>query len=922
MNLHSKFFKKPWQQHDAALRAQAVRDEQDPELRAELPRLAHSDESAQVRLAALKRLNAEPFWLDARLRETDVEIQRAADQFLAREVLRQDRPELAAARLEWLALVQDGDLIRRIATASPSLDLRRAALEQISAQGFLGDCYGKESSAALAAELLARINQISTLERVLQQTRKTNKQRAHAVAERIEALKIAAGQAVAGQSASERLVQRAEKLARGVTQGDLAAELEALRAHWDGSTDHPEPLALRFAGALKIIEATLHRRDQLPTAPESKNTETQAAEDAPNAVETAGATPALAAAADFVRSAVHQDGSQDGSKGGNKGKTLEVRELLAHWDRAWNALPQASPADLRLKEDMLPLLRQLQAQMQAQSQAQSQSQAQARIAQADTPAAGAERASFQPQLDAIAELLEGGDLGAVHERLRELRRQFDRLPPRQRRSADAGRLQRMEGRLKEMRDWQHWSNNQARDGLIAQMQQLAAGGQHPDAVMARLKEARAEWSRLEALEVLPGDKRRFAAPPGQWRQFQAACRQAYDSSKPFLDKRQQLLKDNLQALKAFIQAGQEAAAKPDSDLPELLGFQRKARLAIRRMDDVPPKARGPSAAALRELMNQLSSALDARFDAIEASKRRLVAEARALGHEKDIRAALDKAKALQSQWQKAGSGRRKVEQELWRAFREPIDPLFEQVKGEMDQRRQADDEARAELKQRCEQVEALADLPETALEEARGRLQGLIDDWTLQEQRPENLNRRFERAEQRFGQRLSQYRQKQRRGVDQQLQQTAEQLQALWSARCAGDRGDLTAQLPTLAQTHSLAAELAALAERLSNPGFDAATFGQQAEANAERGRRIAVELEFLAGLDTPAADQALRMDYQVQRLARRMSEREQRPDLVTELEQLMTRWYRSLPQPPARHAELAARVAKARDILRGMAGQ
>ncbi|MGY6555366.1 MAG: DUF349 domain-containing protein [Wenzhouxiangella sp.] len=905
MNLRSKFFKKPWQQRDEIVRAQAVRDEQDPELKAELPRLAQSDESTQVRLAALKRLNSEPFWLDARLREADGEIRQAADQFLAREVLRQDRPELAAARLEWLALVQDAELIRRIATASPSLDLRRAALQQISAQGFLGDCYGREGDDALAAELLARIDQISTLERVLQQTRKTNKQRAQAVAGRIEALKIASGQAVAGQSTSERLVQRAEKLARGETQGDLAAELQALRAEWDTSTDHPEPLALRFAGALKIIESALRRREALPTVPDQDDNATQTAEDVPTQIEAPGATPALAAAADFVRSAIRQ--------GGSKGKAVSVRELLAHWDRAWNALPQASPADVRLKEEMLPLLRELQAQMQMQAQAKS--------APAETAPAGSERVSLQPQLDRIAELLEGGDLGAVDEQLRELRRQFDRLPPRQRRSSDGGRLQRMEGRLKEMRNWQHWSNNQAREVLITQMEELAASGQHPDAVMARLKEARAEWSRLEALEVLPGDKRRFAAPPGQWRQFQAACKQAYDHSKPFLDKRQQLLKDNLEALKAFIQAGQEAAASPDSDIPGLLGFQRKARQAIRRMDDVPPKARGASAAALRELMNQLSAALDARFDAIEASKRRLVAEARTLSHEKDIKTAVDKAKALQSQWQKAGSGRRKVEQELWQAFREPIDPLFEQVKGEMDQRRQANEEARAELKQRCEQIEALADLPETELEEARGRLQGLIDDWTAQEQRPENLNRRFERAEQRFEQRLNQYLEKQRRGADQQLQQSADQLQALWSARSAGDHGDLAAQVTTPSQMEGLAAELRTLALRLADPDSDTAAFEQQAEANAELGRQIAVELEFLAGLDTPAADQGLRMDYQVQRLARRMSEREQRPDLASELELLMARWYRSLPQPPARHAELFARVSKARDILRGMAG-
>lgn len=905
MNLRSKFFKKPWQHRDEQVRAQAISNDQDAELKAELPRLAQSDESPAVRLAALKRLDSEPFWLDARLRENDAEIQRVADQFLAREVMRSDRPELDEARLEWLALTTDADLIRRIASSSPSLTLRRAALARISAQGFLGDCYLSESNPDLALELLVRIDQISTLERVLQKTRKSSKQRAQAAAERLEALKIAAGETAPGQGASERLVQAAENLARGRVQGDLATQLEDLRSQWESSSDHPAPLALRFAGAVKIIEGTLRRRDESPPAEASDSTVESAAGALSTEPEEA-ASPALAAAADFVRSTIRDSGA--------KGKSVSVRELLAHWDRAWNALPQPGAPDRALKDDMLPLLRELQAQMQMQSQTKTAADP---VERSDKP----QTVNLQEPLDQVAELLEAGDLTAIHERIQELRREYDRLPQRQRRSADGGRLQRMEGRLKEMRNWQHWSNNQARDVLIAQLEKLRESGQHPDAIMAALKQARAEWSRLEALEVLPGDKRRYAAPPGQWRQFQAACKQAYELGKPYFEKRDQLLQDNLKTLQDFIQAGQEAADSETSTTETLIGFQRKARQAIRRMDDLPPKARGRSAAALRELMNRLSASLDARFESIEATKRRLVAEARALGHEKDLKAAIDKAKALQSQWQKVGSGRRKVEQELWQAFREPIDPLFQQVKGEQDQRRQVQEEVRAELQSRCEQVEALAALPEQELEEARGRLLGLIDDWLNQDNRPESLNRRFELAEQRYEQRLSDYQARQRTGAEQQLRDIASEIQSLWSARCDGQTGDLTDQVASRQDLSGLGAALFDLAQLLAQSDFDQAAFDRRAQVNAEAARQIAVELEFLSGLDTPASDQALRMDYQVQRLAKRMSERERRPDLATELEQRMERWYRALPLPPSQHTELAARVDKARDILRGMAG-
>lgn len=898
MNLRSKLFKKPWQHRDPEVRAEAVSQGQDPELKAALPQLAEQDDAPVVRLAALKRLNSEPFWLDARLKADEPEIVRAADHFLAREILRSDRADLEAARLEWLAQVGDADLLRRAAVSSPSTAIRRAALTRISAVGFLGDCYVGEADDSLAAEILERIDQLSTLERVVQAARHRSKRRSQAAAHRLEALKVRSGVAVAGQAASERLVQEIEILARGLGADNPEAQLAQLREQWGRVPDHPDALTRRFEGAARIIESAVRRSldadDQQPEPASQAEPESVS--------EAAQPDDNLVASADFIRSSIRS------------GKVVAARDLLAHWDRSWNGVTAPGPADEALKADLLPLLRELQAQVQMKAKQQA------------TPAGASAsqdqgRVSFTPRLDEIAATLESGDLVVASEQIRKLRSEYDRLPARQRSSSDGGRLQRMEGRLKEMRNWQHWSNNKIRDELIAKVAQLAASGQHPDAIMAGLKQAREEWKRLEALEILPGDQRRFAAPPGQWRQFQAACKQAYTVSKPYFEKREQVLRDNLDTLQAFIKAGNTAATDEQSETSELLGFMRKARQAIRRMDDLPAKSRGASAAALRELMNTVSATLDRRFEAVESVKRRLVAEARALSHEKDLKAATDKAKALQTQWQKAGTGRRKVEQELWRAFREPIDPLFEQAKGEQDQRRQAERETHDELKALCQQAEDLAGLPDEELEGARGRLLGLIDEWLRHEGRPQALNQRFERAEQRFDKRMSEHQARLRQRADDRIGQLALLVQQLWTQRCEGCQDDLSDQLPGDPIDDPSGERLLALAGRIASPDFQPADLEQTVHSNSESGRQIAVEFEFLSGLETPAADQSLRMDYQVQRLARRMSERERQPDLASELEQLQRRWYESLPQRPEGYAEMRARIDKAQGILRGMIG-
>src|SRR5699024_8835717 len=113
----------------------------------------------------------------------------------------------------------------------------------------------------------------------------------------------------------------------------------------------------------------------------------------------------------------------------------------------------------------------------------------------------ADTTDWPARLDAAAELIDSGDTGRAQASLRELRSRHDRLPPRQRPRQVSGRLGRLEGRLREMRNWEHWSNNQRRDELIERVEQLAGSGQHPDAISAALKDARRQWQQLEELEV-------------------------------------------------------------------------------------------------------------------------------------------------------------------------------------------------------------------------------------------------------------------------------------------------------------------------------------------------------------------------------------------------------------------------------------
>ena len=897
MSLKSRFFKKPWQHANADKRLAAVRDEDDPELTSALPELAEHDPSAGVRLAALRRINTEPFWLDARLRESDREIIEAADRFLLRAVVSESADQLADARIQWFERIESGETIRTLALKARDPALRQRALERIQSQGFLGDCYASEADAELAAGVLERIDQISTLERLHQELKKSSKSKSKAVMARIQAIQSASGQYDAGLVDAERLVDQAETLARGENLDQRGSLLPELRQAWDRLESVPERLEARFRGALSIVEAAIARPAPSVSDASSAAAATEAGTD--------GGESSMQGVADAIRSELRRNR-----------KGLKPQKLLADWDRAWNALGRVGPADLDVKNDMLPILKELQAQVQRNITTTS---AAANASDSKVKAGNtANVAAFSTELDALAALLEAGDLAEANQHRNRIRGRLHSLPVKQRPRDISGRLQRLEGRLKELRDYQHWSHNEHRDELIGRVSALPDSGQHPDAIAAALKEARAEWQRLEKLEILPGDKRKYAAPGGQWRRFQEACSTAFDTAKPYFEKRQTVQEETLSRLEAFIEAGMEQARDESLGPKELMPVMRKARQAIRRLDDLPPKSRGAGAGGLRDLMNTISKRLDSAFEQVELTKRRLINEARALGQESDLKTAIDRAKGLQADWKRAGQGRRASDQKLWKEFRAEIDPLFDQLDGQRKEREQANQEVIKKIEQLCEQAEGLTGLPDDELSRARGQMQGLVDSMGSLRPSPPALVKRFEQARRAFSDRQAEIRKAREEQAVRDLADCIEAVQAAFAKRIVGqpvdkDRiGKSCEQVP---------AGLQAAVEAVTDESNDVDQLKAKAEANLESALQIAVEFEFLSGLDSPTEEKNRRMDFQVKRLAARMSERSGQQDLGSELAELEGRWYRSLPLPEANFSTIQARIEKCQAVIRQMMG-
>ena len=290
----------------------------------------------------------------------------------------------------------------------------------------------------------------------------------------------------------------------------------------------------------------------------------------------------------------------------------------------------------------------------------------------------------------LGEELEQGELHKALESRLALQNLGKQLGRDNRWKAIQKQVNSMQGRLRELRGWQHWSNDKIRKRMIEEMEALPSAGLHPDAVLDRIKALQAQWKDLEQSEQIPGDKH-FAAAPWMWRKFNAAGRKAFEATKPFLDKRTEIQKRHLEKMRALSAHIQDLADSGEPDWTELGRALARARREMRSLGEIPARARHKMAARLKAALEAGNTVMQSHYDEVEKKKLKLIREAAQLSHATDRDEAISTAKRLQAEWKAAGSLWRSRENQLWREFREPLDPLFENLKAERQSAREERD---------------------------------------------------------------------------------------------------------------------------------------------------------------------------------------------------------------------------------------
>ena len=854
MNWKPSLFKPKWQNKNADVRLESVSNEQHPDLINSLLEIAGNDEDKRVRAAAIKRLHQLGNILKLHGGESDPEVLKLLEDRIRQlaAASNETRPPLEL-RMQVVELTSDRDLIEHLASHAPEAELRRAALAKVVRQGVLGDCSITDADAGNRGFAASRITQHTTLKRVIDALRKTDKSLYALLQERLHSELLEKADAGAIQVEAVRICSALEQLVLNIDTADTK-EIENLHSAWQNIAAHTnKAMTQRYQHVCERFSAPAVVSPQ-PVTPvmAEAHVETEVVDEP---VESVLATPkpneSLIRLFTDIRLYSIENAKQPGA-----GSVARMKHQL---EKNWKHSSPGLAQDLVCYNFASVLLENLDATLEKQQQDSENELSRARelLIQLETEL---EQGELHKALESRASLQQSAKGHGKNREWQNLN----------------NKLNSMQGRLRELRDWQHWSNNKVRKRLIAEMEVLPAADLHPDALLDRIKSLQMEWKNLEQSEQIPGDKK-FSAAPWMWRKFSAAGHTAFDTAKPFLDKRSEIQSRHAQSLTTFCAELQELAQAEPVDWVALAKGLTRGRKKLQDLNEVPANQRQKLARKLKATLDKSNAAMQAHYQQVELEKMKLIRSASQLIHMPERSEAIAQAKSLQSNWKAAGSLWRSKEQELWNQFRGHLDPLFAELKNEQATIRAADDDRLSAQKALCSELKDILNSKDD-LSSLHGKIQGLQDSWKDIEHPDRKLLLSFQEMVEKYEKRVRQSEQQQvktarerwwlKSSLLHELTVTGRTAKGALSKRT---EARVTKAWPEDDSDDAFERHMDEVCKDIL-AGNSSGLTEEEVASKRTQARALCIALEFLAGLPSPDEDRDQRMKYQVDRLAQSMS--------------------------------------------------
>ncbi len=925
MALFSFRGKPGWESRDAAERASAVATATEPELLALLPDLARSDEAASVRRAAVRRLRDLPLLGDRARNDTDAQVREVAQERYRLLLAGIGEPSLPLADRERVLRSEDNpELLAWMAVNSPQPALRRLALEQHAKPGLILDRCQRDADPAIRMWLLEQVSDLAALERIAEGTRKSDKRLSHAARERAETLRFAAGDAEALKRRALAIADALDQLRRE-RPADLEPRAAALRSEWEALAPRVDAtLVQRVQGYVDTLAAVLAPAREPAALPEEVVQPAETPE--PQAlVEPANETSAPAGPREPDPELLAQALEAEGHSADIDPAALDA--LRQRHASAWHREREHLAAELDAHQRFEAAVEIARVRHAREAEVRSRR--------------AAEASSAFEQLEAAVHAQQAQDARDRYAMVQSLR--AERLLP----AALSRRLAAIDEAYDKLTRWQHWSNNKVRARLCEEIETLSTAGAHPDAVATKVREAQAEWQRLDASERLDAAA---SAKVGLSRRFRAVCHRALAPARSYFEKRGELRDQRrIQIDGVLARAEGELSFDPSAMLP----LRRELIDAMRRMDELDPRARAGLGKRLRAALDRLDAARDSRNSGFEIEKRKIIANLRRQLAQADAAQAVVLARDAQARIGVLPRAGREAEEAIRSELAALVDPLFAAERAQREGEQSASRMRESDQASVLAELAALASGDAEALRQADARLAMLGQRWRdlappapaaaatprdargsrdgrgardgrddRQRTRPprddrgRDDERRFDAAVERVRAAQKQAQARARHADGARWLQIAEVCARIESACLsaqvdAAAAEDLRAMLESGAPGHpALRARVEQVLQWVGSPPAAEALI-EAREAARKTAALLALQADALLGIDSPAEYRDQRRAWQIQRLADRMSGGAA-PDPARERKQLLDVWVAVFPLHVDERGALALRIEAA----------
>jgi hypothetical protein len=951
-----RFFKPKWQHPNPQVRLQALQELAggDAEIFAQM---AQQDLDPEVRCAALKRIS-EIEVLKTRVdQETDPRVRGFAEKQL-RDVLTGQMVHCPSVAVR-VAAVQslDKELAEFIAVHGKEPELRLAMVERLQSQCLLSSMVLNDPAVNVRLVALERVLDPVHLEKIAKQSRHRDKRVYRKANERLQAL-----QAKQAHLANARQVcGELEQLTWDGEAGSAAARFAKLEKAWQGLQPSADvELQARYE---KARDCFLEQRQEVLDRRGQRLAILKRLEDALLAWdESQQLTSALQSELQAILSRAQQDWLACGDLHDKEGKRLAARfdqllqkihdkerilrrngeragqlsyllqqagELLQQpsevleadiksLKQRWAGLerPQNETLTASLQGDFDALLDKLKLRLQRQAEHKVQ-----------------ELTDLETLLAELEKTLENGELQqaiALYDRTQHRLKHNIGLSRKQMKALE-GRLHACHPRLAELRGWRRWGIDQAREQLCEAAEQLAEQTGDPLAIAQQIKQLRNTWKGLDGTGG--------AAPRNLWKRFDQACERAYEPCQAYFDAQTQERQHNLKKKQALCERLEYTVANTDWNQVDWHWADRTYRELSKEGYKIGPVNRSDRKAIERRYQKALKSFDECLKKEREQELRRrkeLIEQIRQLAKSDALQAAVNGAKRAQAQWQPTVQASRREEQILWRQFRSVCDGVFAQRQSEQQAAEAEREENLTRKSALCEELEKLASVDSAGIQYATRRVQEAQDEWRnigpVSKAAYKAIEQRFEAASSQLKKRQRVLRQQQARAELESLRTKARLCQRLEETLMEPDSRVEGASV--VAETRQTWDTLAVLPGRLEQSiqerfdhvcqalsGDDEASqrLHQAVAKTLQQKQLLCLQIEVLAGLESPPEYQQARMEYQVARLSESLHSREtaSSPAKVhEETHEIERQWYLLPSLSPAQNEAFEKRFERAQDAL------